>query len=145
MTGFCIAMAHRPQGPKFLHQLRTSALPPNHLRSSAEKLSRLVKPSRKPTKPTCPLRSSPRKQSKTQTSTNQSPHPPQHIMQSSITPSPPSSPHMIRSSQVSPSPPQMRTLRSASNQQKSTPTMHEELFESSRVAPALEENNTDGK
>lgn len=147
MTGFCITMAHRPQGPKFLHQLRTSALPPTHLRSSAEKLSRLVKPSSKLATPTCPLRSSPRKHSKTQTSTNQSAHPPQRTMQPSITPSPSSSPHMIRSSQVSPPPSQMRTLRSTSNQHKSTPPTHEELSEASQVerSPALEEDNTGGK
>ncbi|KAM5549796.1 hypothetical protein ABKV19_000954, partial [Rosa sericea] len=161
-----IIMAKRSQGPKFLHQLRTSALPPNHLRTSAEKVSGLVKPLDKPTTPACPLRSStekvskvikplvkptalssplrlsPRKHSKTQPSTNRSTHPRRPAIQSSRTPSPPSSPYVMRSSPLSPSPPHVRTVLSSSNQHTSTPSAHEEIAESSQVAhpPTLEEN-----
>ncbi|XP_024197265.1 uncharacterized protein LOC112200468 isoform X3 [Rosa chinensis] len=161
-----IVIAKRSQGPKFLHQLRTSALPPNHLRASAEKVSRIVKPLDKPTTPACllrsstekvskvikplvkpttlssPLRLSPRKHSKTQPSTNKLTHPRRPAMQSSRTPSPPSSPHVMRSSPLSPSPPHMRRVLSTSNQHTSTPSAHEEIAESSQVAhpPTLEEN-----
>ncbi|KAL6208514.1 hypothetical protein ACLB2K_019463 [Fragaria x ananassa] len=160
-----IAMAKRTQGPRFLHQLRTSALPPNHLRTSTEKVSRLAKPSDKSATPACPLQSPakkvagkcsdrpttfsrplrlpPTKHSNAQTSTNRSTHSRRPALQSSRTPSPPLSPHIMRSPSLSRSPPHMRELLSSSTRHRST-RAHEEIVESSQVAhsPTLEENNS---
>ena len=161
-------MAKRTQGPRFLHQLRTSAFPPNHLRTSTENVSRLAKPSDKSATPACPLqspakkvagkcsdtpttfsrplRSPPTKHSNAQTSTNRSTHSRRPALQSSRTPSPPLSPHIMRSPLLSRSPPHMRELLSSSTRHRSTHA-HEEIAESSQVAhsPTLEENNSGGK